>query len=248
MIRTIPSPASGLISVGRHAMSTGGKVASLLAAFLGGSLFGPEARAGTVQVAIYGTYDADNAPSGGPYSGLAGHLSLSSDVFTGLGYSFGNPFGLSSFAAVVSFTQYMSTSGLYLGGLNSGASPVLWTKGGAMDPYGDGPWAAGSAYNEVFFNAGYNDFELVFLAGDNFGDGFGGEVPNLSLDYFQPWGGDPGLGDGAYSYVTTTLSVRPAVLTPVEVPDSASTLMMLAGSFAAIFAIGRKMGRRSAAG
>src|SRR5688572_27182235 len=81
-------------------ISLGGKrIARFVAALLAICTCLPESQAGSVRVDIYSTYDPDNAPSGGPYSGLAGHLDLSSDVFTGLGYSFGNPFGLSSFAA-----------------------------------------------------------------------------------------------------------------------------------------------------
>jgi hypothetical protein len=195
----------------------------------------PHAKAGTVQVDIYSTFDVTNAPSGEPYSGLAGHLDLSSDIFTGLGYNFGNPFGLSSFAAVVSFTQFMSTTGFYNGGLNSGNAPVHWTKGGTMDPYYGGPWAAGSAYGEILFNAGYNDFELVFLAGSDFGAGFGGAPFNLSLTYFQPWGGDPNVTDGAYSYVTTK--------EPAQVPDSSGTVGLLMGALAGVFSLRRRIGR-----
>jgi len=129
----------------------------------------------------------------------------------------------------------MSTTGFYSGGLNSGYAPVQWTKGGAMDPYAGGPWAAGSAYGEVLFNAGYNDFELVYLAGSDFGAGFGGAPFNLSLTYFQPWGGDPNVTDGAYSYVTTK--------EPAQVPDSGGTVGLLIGALAGVFSLHRRIGR-----
>ena len=133
MIQPIPSQPSGptYFSSGRDgAPSKAKKIAILALLLMSTSASAPHAKAGTVQVDIYSTFDVTNAPSGEPYSGLAGHLDLSSDIFTGLGYNFGNPFGLSSFAAVVSFTQFMSTTGFYNGGLNSGNAPVHWTKGG----------------------------------------------------------------------------------------------------------------------
>lgn len=195
----------------------------------------PQAKAGTICVDIYSGYDQSNAPTGGPYSGWAGQLNLSSDLFIGpTGYCFENPFGLSSFAAVIKFTEYMSTTGFYSGGLNSFNSPVLWTNaGGATNPFYGAPWAAGSAYNEVYFNSGFNDFELVFLAGADFGGGLGGSPFNLSLAYFTPWGGDPNMVDGAYSYVTTRE-------TP-PVPDAGKTVGILTGALAAVWGIRRRM-------
>lgn len=217
-------------------LSKAKKIAVLLVLLMSISASAPHAKAGSVRVDIYSNFDVTNAPSGGPYSGLAGHLDLSSDAFTGLGYTFTNPFGLSSFAAVISFTQYMSTTGYYNGGLSSGASPVLWTKGGIFNPFYDGPWAAGSVYNEIEFNAGYNDFELAFLAGSDFGGGFGGAPFNLSLTYFEPWGGDPRVTDGAYSYVTSK--------EPAQVPDAGSTVGLLLGALAGAFSLHRRIGRR----
>lgn len=224
-------------------LSQAKKITILVVFLMSISAHVPHAKAGSVRVDIYSNFDLNNAPSGGPYSGLAGHLDLSSDVFTGLGYSFGNPFGLSSFAAVITFTQFMSTTGFYSGGLDSGTAPVLWTKGGALDPFSDGPWAAGSAYNEVLFNAGYNDFELVFLAGDDFGEGFGGAPFNLSLTYFEPWGGDPRVTEGAYSYVTTKLGATASTFSAAQVPDSGDTLTILLGTLAAGFALRRGFSR-----
>lgn len=233
--RSLPSRPTYFFAERNAVLLKAKKIAILAILLMSTSTSAPHAKAGTVLVDIYSTFDVSNAPSGGPYTGFVGQLDLSSDVFTGLGYNFGNPFGLSSFAAVISFTQYMSTTGFYSGGLNSGTAPVLWTKGGAPDPFFGGPWAAGSAYNEVLFNAGYNDFELVFLAGAGFGGGFGGEPFNLSLVYFEPWGGDPRMADGAYSYVTTK--------EPAEVPDSASTVGLLIGALTGVLALHRRIGR-----
>jgi len=194
----------------------------------------PQAKAGTICVDIYSGYDQTNAPTGGPYSGWAGQLNLSSDLFTDpAGYCFENPFGLSSFAAVIKFTEYMSTTGFYSGGLNSFSSPVLWTNaGGATNPFYGAPWAAGSAYNEVFFNSGFNDFELVFLAGPDFGAGLGGSPFNLSLTYFTPWGGDPNMAD-AYSYVTS----REAP----PVPESGKTVGIMTGALTAVLGLRRRL-------
>ena len=234
-IRSLPVGPTYVFSGRNAALSKAKKIAILAVLLMSISTSVPHAKAGTVLVDIYSTFDVSNAPSGAPYTGFAGQLDLSSDVFTGAGYNFGNPFGLSSFAAVISFTQYMSTTGYYNGGLNSGTSPVLWTKGGIFNPFYGGPWAAGSVYNEIEFNAGYNDFELVFLAGNSFGAGFGGAPFNLSLIYFEPWGGDPRVTDGAYSYVTTK--------EPAGVPDSAGTVGLLIGALAGVFSLHRRIGR-----
>lgn len=213
-----------------------GRVAGLAALLLTLFMTIPQqAKAGTIYVDIYSGYDQSNAPTGGPYTGWAGQLALSCDLFSNpAGYSFGAPFGLSSFAAVISFTQYMSTTGYYSGGLNSFNSPVLWTKAaGAVNPFYGEPWAAGSAYNEILFNAGYNDFELVFLAGADFGGGLGGGPFNLSLTYFSPWGGDPRVTDGAYSFVTTRET--PAV------PESGKTVGLLTGALAVLLSLRRRL-------
>lgn len=183
--------------------------------------------AGIVSVDIYSGYNLANAPTGTPYTGFSGSFDLGSDAFMGAGYNFGTPFGLSTFAAVVTFQMYMSTEGYYIGGLNSGSSPVMWTQGGGFSPYSDGPWPYGSRYNEVLYTEGIHDFEILFLAGDanSFGTGVGGTPFTLSVAYFTPWGGDPRVLDGAFSYVIPAADepfyVQPGV---GSVPDSVGTL------------------------
>jgi len=229
------SQVSYLVRSGLNVVSAGaGKLATLATAVVAFTLLPPSGEAGTVEVDFYSTYDPANDPSGTPYSGYAGHLELSSDLFVGAGYDFGNPFGLSSFAAVIRFTEYMSTTGFYSGGLNSGNDPVLWMKGGTYDPFWGGLWAAGAAYGEILFDAGYNDFELVFLAGEEFGGGFGEAPYNLILSYFKPWEADPRMADGAYAYVTTKVAYEP-------VPDSLATLGILAATLAAAVALRRQL-------
>jgi len=205
--------------------------------------------AGIVSVDIYSDYTVANAPNGMPYSGYAGQLELSSDAFTGAGYTFGQPFGLSSFAAIVSFSMYMSTEGYYIGGLNSGNSPVLWTKGGVFNPFSDGPWAWGARYNEVLFSEGFHDFEILFLAGSQ--GSFGGDMDiggspfQLSVAYFTPWGGDPRVLDGAYSYVVPAsdepLHALPIHGQPQSVPDSVGTLGALSGALLLVLALKRRL-------
>jgi len=194
--------------------------------------------AGNVSVEIYSGYNVANAPTGMPYTGLAGQFNITSDAFTGAGYNFGQPFGLSSFAAVVSFSMYMSTEGYYIGGLNSGNSPVLWTEGGGLNPFFGGPWAAGSNYNEVLFTEGFHDFELIFLGGDSgsFGPGFGGSPFNLSISYFHPWGGDPRVTEGASSYVVPLADDPP----PASVPESVGTLSAMTGALLLVLALKRR--------
>src|SRR6478735_6075397 len=115
MIPTAPSPSSTTTYSGRNAVVEGARGIVVFAALLLTlSMSAPQAKAGTLCIDIYSGYDQSNAPTGGPYSGWAGQLNLSSDLFIDpAGYCFGNPFGLSSFAAVIKFTEYMSTTVFY---------------------------------------------------------------------------------------------------------------------------------------
>jgi hypothetical protein len=199
------------------------------------AIFLPRAAAGKVTVDIFAGFDLTNPPTGMPFTDYAGRIELPHTAFHAWqGYDFGQPFGLTSFAARISFTMYMSTTGYYIGGLNSGLAPVLWTAGFPNFYMNEGQdWMSGVGFGEYSYEAGLNHFEIIYIAipdvipngiGPNAGT-VGGGPYFLNIGFFNPWGGDPRVDHGAYSYV---------------VPDSIETLGGILSAMLALLAIRRK--------
>ncbi len=65
-----------------------------------------------VRIDIYRNFNINNPPDGSPYTGFAGQFDLATGN-DGFDIDFGTPFGLTTFAAVITFTEWVSTDGLY---------------------------------------------------------------------------------------------------------------------------------------
>jgi hypothetical protein len=180
-------------------------------------MLGPKVFAqGELTVDIYSGFDINNGPSGFPYTGYVGHYYTSD-----LDLNFGDPFGLTQFAAVVTGVEWVSTTGLYTTGLYSNRPDNF-----SFGNYGaalDGNWEIGEWANEMVLDAGLNPFEIDFISTPELDGGPGNE---LSFFGFSPWGGDPSVADA-------TDALMP-------VPDSTSTMVMLGSALFGLSGLRRR--------
>ena len=206
-------------------------VAAAFAAILSSSAIADE---NVVAVDIYSTFDINNAPTAGPYSGYAGHYYLTAADLEN-GYNFGEPFGLSQFVAVLTFTEYVSVTGLYIPFINTdnGWTANLYDANYGPHGNGPGPYALGAYGNEILLHAGFNQFEIDYIAGVGLPDGSLGSVGGppylLTFDFPSPWGGDESVW-GAQTYL-------------VPVPDAGSTFSLLGGALACLAMLRRRFVR-----
>jgi hypothetical protein len=205
------------------------RIAILVAAFVAILKSQAVAEPDVVTVDVYGNFNINNPPSAGPYSGFAGQYYLTASDLEN-GYNFGTPFGLTSFVAVLSFTEYVSVTGLYIPYLDTSNGYTSNLYDGLLSN-GPGPYSLGSVADEIQMSAGFNSIQFDYIAGEGLPDGSLGNVGGppylLTIDFPQPWGGDPDVWNSQTYLVPVS----------VAVPDLGSTLSLVGGALAGIAAL-----------
>jgi hypothetical protein len=155
------------------------------------------------------------------------------------GINFGHPFGLTSFDATITFSEYVSISGYYMMGLESNGMEE--TSFGNYNWIGDEIYPVGGWAEETWLDAGISTFQVEYFEYENgFYDGSDAGViggpGGLDIYVPYPWGGDPYDQNATY------------YLVPLQVADSGSTLFQVVAGIAC-FAVTRKLvSRRKIAG
>lgn len=178
-------------------------------------------------VDIYAHYDLSNPPTGRPYTGFVGQYYSPS-----LGFNFGDYTDLTSFVAVVTYSELLSTTGWYddLIDSNNGVTANLWYKNYDFIGNGGGLFAYGEADNEFTLGAGIQHFQVDFFAGVDIPDGgpliLGGPPYTLGIA--------PPIPDFRFANMANAT----AVLLPI--PDFCSTWELLGIAVIVLGALCRK--------
>jgi hypothetical protein len=188
-----------------------------------------------VRVDIYRNFDINNPPDARPYTGYVGSYELpATDQNVDIAINFGQPFGLTTFAAVVTFTEHFSVSGLYtpFTDTSNGVSdnPYLW-EGDLEAPEFDGgsPYDMSPSEEPVGFGQGFETLHVDFIADTpgSFGEDSEswGAPYTLFVQFPQPdEGNDPDEGNASVYLV--------------PLPDAGNTFALLGFSLAGLAVLG----------
>jgi hypothetical protein len=154
------------------------------------------------------------------------------------GINFGHPFGLTSFDATITFSEYVSISGYYMMGLQSDGMEE--TSFGNYNWVGDEIYPVGGWTEETWLDAGISTFQIEYFEYENgFYDGSDAGViggpGGLYIYEPAPWVGDPNVYNATY------------YLVPLQVPESNSTLFLVVIATLSFATMRNLLGRRKIA-